>query len=112
MADETAALADLDLLSPHALAQAAVDTRRKWSAWALCVGIDPEIFFPLNDRPVAEACEICASCPVRTPCLAYAVAADEPFGIWGGLTTGERRTLRRQLRRRQPAAPAGPGSTG
>ncbi len=32
----------------------------------------------------------CEVCPARGPCLAYALAADERDGIWGGLTRAER----------------------
>ena len=38
---------------------------------------------------------MCAECPVRSTCLEHALAAGEPFGIWGGLTLRERRVLRR-----------------
>ncbi len=34
---------------------------------------------------------ICATCPVREPCLAYALRIREPHGIWGGLSEVERR---------------------
>jgi WhiB family transcriptional regulator, redox-sensing transcriptional regulator len=37
---------------------------------------------------------VCASCPVRLQCLEHAVAADERYGIWGGLNQDERRHLR------------------
>ena len=37
---------------------------------------------------MAQAC--CRGCPVRAECLAYAVAADERAGLWGGLTAAER----------------------
>ena len=33
---------------------------------------------------------VCASCPVQTQCLEYAVASDERYGVWGGLTHDER----------------------
>lgn len=33
---------------------------------------------------------VCARCPVRQECLAYALDAGEPHGIWGGHTTAER----------------------
>lgn len=36
---------------------------------------------------------ICASCPVRQPCLDYAISIREPHGIWGGLNENERRQL-------------------
>jgi WhiB family redox-sensing transcriptional regulator len=81
-------------------------------SWWLCIGTDPEIFFPPSDKMTAEARTICGSCPVRRQCLAYAVTADEPFGIWGGLDPEERRSLRRRLKRRQAggAEPAGSGA--
>ena len=37
---------------------------------------------------------VCASCPVRVECLEHAIAVDERYGIWGGLTQDERRLLR------------------
>jgi WhiB family transcriptional regulator, redox-sensing transcriptional regulator len=101
MPDETAIPDAADLLSPELLEQPAADTRRRWSVHALCVTTDPEIFFPPTDNLAAEARAICAQCPVRRNCLAYAIAADEPFGIWGGLEPQERRTLRRRLQRRE-----------
>ena len=61
-------------------------------------GCDPELFFPPGDDPAIEARHICATCPVRGQCLAYAVTADEPFGIWGGLDPHERQIMRRQIR--------------
>jgi WhiB family redox-sensing transcriptional regulator len=88
-----------ELLSPQLLADAAADTRRRWSVHALCLTSDPEIFFPPGDSPATEARQICGQCPVRRQCLAYAVAAGEPSGIWGGLDPQERRSLRWLLRR-------------
>ena len=41
-------------------------------------------------RPTAAAKAVCAACPVCAACLAHALAYDEPWGIWGGLTTRER----------------------
>ncbi|ONK24265.1 hypothetical protein BLX87_06150, partial [Bacillus sp. VT-16-64] len=39
-----------------------------------------------------------SECPVSTACLDYALAKDERFGIWGGMSERERRRLRRQSR--------------
>lgn len=39
--------------------------------------------------------ETCASCPVRAPCLEYAMAAEIRGGIWGGTTARQRRNLRK-----------------
>jgi len=41
-----------------------------------------------------EVDALCAICPVRQPCLAYAVADAEISGIWGGTSERERRKLR------------------
>ncbi len=100
MANETATPDPADFLSASLLEDAAADTRRQWSARGICIDADPEIFFPLGDGAAAEARAICGSCPVRRECLAYAIAADEPFGIWGGLDPQERRNLWRRLQRR------------
>ncbi len=38
-----------------------------------------------------SACvEVCAGCPVRTSCLAGALARDEQCGVWGGLALSRR----------------------
>ena len=86
------------------------DTARGWAARALCVGFDPEVFFPPSDDPAAEARDICMACPVRGECLAYAVTADERFGIWGGLDPRQRHALRRRLERRGSSRLPGSGT--
>jgi WhiB family redox-sensing transcriptional regulator len=100
MPDDTTIADAARLLSPQLLQDARSDTARGWAARGLCVGFDPEAFFPAGDDASAEARDICASCPVRGQCLAYAITADERFGIWGGLDPRQRRTLRRRLERR------------
>lgn len=47
-------------------------------------------------RP-AKAKRICLGCEVRDSCLEYALANDERFGIWGGLSERERRRLKRGI---------------
>ena len=37
-----------------------------------------------------DAKRVCAQCPVVQRCLAYALESNEPFGIWGGMTSSER----------------------
>ncbi len=66
-----------------------------WQQDALCAQTDPEAFFPEKGGSTREAKSICASCEVRAECLEYALANDERFGIWGGLSERERRRLRR-----------------
>jgi WhiB family transcriptional regulator, redox-sensing transcriptional regulator len=68
-----------------------------WQENALCAQTDPEAFFPEKGGSTREAKRICAGCEVRAECLEYALAHDERFGIWGGLSERERRRLRRAV---------------
>jgi WhiB family transcriptional regulator, redox-sensing transcriptional regulator len=66
-----------------------------WQERALCAETDPESFFPEKGGSTREAKRICTSCEVRRECLEFALANDERFGIWGGLSERERRRLKR-----------------
>ncbi len=68
----------------------------EWQARALCAQTDPEAFFPEKGGSTREAKRVCLSCEVRVDCLEYALANDERFGIWGGLSERERRRLKKQ----------------
>jgi WhiB family redox-sensing transcriptional regulator len=62
---------------------------------------DPELFtgptdIEPEDEPVMEraaridaAREVCAACPVRRPCLAYALRTRPAAGVWAGFTAEE-----------------------
>ncbi|MBA3523170.1 MAG: WhiB family transcriptional regulator [Geodermatophilaceae bacterium] len=67
-----------------------------WQERALCAQTDPESFFPEKGGSTREAKKICTGCEVRPECLEYALAHDERFGIWGGLSERERRRLKKQ----------------
>jgi WhiB family redox-sensing transcriptional regulator len=67
-----------------------------WQERALCAQTDPEAFFPEKGGSTREAKKVCLSCDVRSECLDYALAHDERFGIWGGLSERERRKLKRR----------------
>lgn len=68
-----------------------------WMDRALCRQVGPEPFYAEvhgtrsgsdyaeRDRMVAQAKATCGRCPVRAQCLAYALANDERYGIWGGV---------------------------
>jgi WhiB family redox-sensing transcriptional regulator len=43
---------------------------------------------------VRRAVAGCRRCPVSQACLAYALAADERFGVWGGTLPQQRREMR------------------
>ena len=72
------------------------DSSFAWQAEALCAQTDPEAFFPEKGGSTREAKRVCQSCTVRTECLEYALAHDERFGIWGGLSERERRKLKQR----------------
>jgi WhiB family transcriptional regulator, redox-sensing transcriptional regulator len=63
---------------------------------ALCAETDPEAFFPEKGGSFREAKRICTGCEVRAECLEYALANDERFGVWGGLSERERHRIRRR----------------
>ncbi|NJC21750.1 WhiB family redox-sensing transcriptional regulator [Arthrobacter pigmenti] len=67
-----------------------------WQADALCAQTDPEAFFPEKGGSTRDAKKVCGSCNVKAQCLEYALANDERFGIWGGLSERERRRLRKR----------------
>ena len=66
-----------------------------WQDRALFAQTDPEAFFPEKGGSTRDAKRVCEACTVKDACLEYAMANDERFGIWGGLSERERRRLRR-----------------
>jgi WhiB family redox-sensing transcriptional regulator len=68
----------------------------EWQERALCAQTDPEAFFPEKGGSTREAKRVCLSCEVRVECLEYALANDERFGIWGGLSERERRRVKKR----------------
>ncbi len=43
--------------------------------------------------------QICATCSLRIACLQYALQHNEEFGIWGGMSQGDRRDFKIYLRK-------------
>ncbi len=82
----------LQLLTP---AEEDDGTALSWQEQSLCAQTDPEAFFPEKGGSTREAKRICVGCEVKSECLEYALAHDERFGIWGGLSERERRRLKR-----------------
>jgi WhiB family redox-sensing transcriptional regulator len=76
-----------------------------WRSESACREEDPELFFPVGNNPAAdakaaEAKQVCKRCPVRELCLQWAMDTNQDAGVWGGLTEGERRNLKRRINRR------------
>tara|TARA_R110000803_G_scaffold187135_1_gene249534 strand:- start:1492 stop:1749 length:258 start_codon:yes stop_codon:yes gene_type:complete len=57
----------------------------------------PALFFPedyadkeTRDRVTATAKRMCNTCPLKAECFAYAIEAQEPYGIWAGTLPTDR----------------------
>ena len=74
-----------------------------------CLGYDVSMWFPYFEKEVAtreiykssqensaRAKKICFSCHAQMECLAYGLQ-NELWGIWGGYTERERKSLRRRF---------------
>jgi len=68
----------------------------EWRVDGKCNGVDPDLFFPKRGESTSEAKKVCASCPVKSECLEFALATSEKYGIWGGKSERERRQIRKQ----------------
>ena len=72
-----------------------------------CEGVMDLFFSPGDDgrnevgrREREKKCKnICATCPVRIPCLWKALVWNERLGVWGGMSEAERRRFRTHLRK-------------
>lgn len=70
-----------------------------WMQHGRCRETDPELWWPeKGDHYGSKAKAVCHTCPVRVLCLNYAIEHRIGDGIWGGMTVGERRRLRREKR--------------
>lgn len=72
----------------------------EWQYEGRCRGMDPEAFFsPEAERGAKRARReeaakaLCSQCPVIAECRAHALSAQEPYGVWGGLTESDRIAL-------------------
>lgn len=73
-----------------------------WQLHAACRDLDSAVFFhpeykrgPVKMARETRAKQVCAGCPVIEACRRHALSVQEPYGVWGGLTTAERAELLR-----------------
>ena len=67
----------------------------QWTTRALCRRLDPDALF-VQGAAQQQAKTVCQNCPVRIECLADALDNRVEFGVWGGMTERERRSLLRK----------------
>lgn len=77
---------------------------REWRMRAACRDKNPELFFPVGNTGAAyqqteDAKAVCKTCDVIDDCLAYAMRTNQDYGVWGGMSEDERRTLKRRAMR-------------
>ena len=75
-------------------------TRQDWMDRAECrERPDPDMWFraewPTKPRELDAVRYVCGTCAVQAECLEYAIKIDAE-GVWGGLTSSERRRVRRR----------------
>lgn len=69
----------------------------EWRLDAACISEDTELFFSLKSEAIKNAKKVCHTCTVKEVCAKYALSHRIGFGVWGGLSEGERAaTLRRR----------------
>lgn len=75
------------------------DRSLDWLDIAPCKA-EPDAMFPgTNKHDIEYAKSICRGCPATQRCLNWALETGEEHGVWGGLSEGERRALRRRAAR-------------
>ncbi len=72
----------------------------EWMPHGSCRNYPASAFFPSDGVGVDAARRICAECPVKEPCLEYALEQRIDHGVWGGCSERERRRI---LKRRREA---------
>lgn len=66
---------------------------------AACQGLPTEFFYKIEEKGIRKVVDIklfrvtCSPCPIWKQCLRYA-AGNENFGVWGGMTTEERKAVK------------------
>jgi WhiB family redox-sensing transcriptional regulator len=67
----------------------------EWDNAACATSTNPDIFFDSHYRSVYIAKKICETCPIIEKCAEYALEhpAMAEYGVWGGMSESERRTL-------------------
>jgi WhiB family transcriptional regulator, redox-sensing transcriptional regulator len=79
-----------------------------WAARGACrAHPDPDLWFATGHCKTRqrEAIAICRACPVRVPCIAYALSVPGLAGIWAATTANKRARLRNSIPKPVPPRP-------
>lgn len=68
-----------------------------WRNFAVCRGSE-DLMFATSAADVQHAKSLCWSCPSMEACGQWALERGEEWGVWGGLSEGDRRRMRRRKR--------------
>jgi WhiB family redox-sensing transcriptional regulator len=68
------------------------EVRIAWVSKARCRSADPEELF-VRGAAQRKVAVLCRHCPVIAECLVDALDNRMEFGVWGGMTERQRRTL-------------------
>jgi WhiB family redox-sensing transcriptional regulator len=68
---------------PAAFAEGDAATERPDSRGLPCRH-NPDLWFAEKPTELERAKSFCVDCPIKTECLAGALARAEPWGVWGG----------------------------
>lgn len=64
-----------------------------WYADAVCASVGDDYWFPEKGGTTRHAMKVCATCPVASLCLEWALNNGERYGVWGGMSEKDRRKL-------------------
>jgi WhiB family transcriptional regulator, redox-sensing transcriptional regulator len=68
---------------------------RAWVSQGLCKDKDPDELF-VRGAAQRQAAAVCRHCPVMQECAADALDNNVEYGVWGGMTERQRRSLLKQ----------------
>lgn len=56
-----------------------------------------DVFFSEYDDEIAIAKSVCDKCPIKSACLKMAIELECEYGVFGGTTPEERRSMKRDI---------------
>lgn len=72
--------------------------KRRWKKRGNCASLSPKDMFPVKaERQTEVANKICKGCSTQVDCLYFAITSKEEFGVWGGMTEQQRKTIHKSL---------------